>query len=81
MMARRREYRYPCYLLGWGDDDYYAEAAWELMSIGGVSVGDPRDYHPHRTDGLDRNLHRLNEADVSAGMRCTCNKCVIRSWA
>jgi hypothetical protein len=37
---------------------------------------DPRAYHPHRTDGLDRNLHRLNEADFLSGMRCTCTDCL-----
>ena len=37
---------------------------------------DPRAYHPHRKDGLDRNLRRLNEADYLAGYRCTCDDCV-----
>ena len=36
----------------------------------------PRHYHPHRPDGLDRNLTRLNEADYLAGTRCTCDDCV-----
>jgi hypothetical protein len=37
---------------------------------------DPRAYHPHRKDGLDRNLGRLNEADFRAGARCTCDECI-----
>jgi hypothetical protein len=37
---------------------------------------DPRQYHPHRKDGLDRNLRRINEADFLAGTRCTCAECV-----
>ena len=36
---------------------------------------DARAYHPHRTDGLDRNLRRINEADFLAGTRCTCTDC------
>lgn len=36
---------------------------------------DPRQYHPHRKDGLDKNLRRLNEADFLAGARCTCEDC------
>ncbi len=36
---------------------------------------DPRQYHPHRKDGLDRNLTRLNSADFLAGSRCTCDDC------
>jgi hypothetical protein len=39
---------------------------------------DPRAYHPHRVDGLDRNLHRINENDFLAGTRCTCDNCVAR---
>ena len=31
-------YSWPRYRYGWDDLDYYAEAAWELMSTGGVSV-------------------------------------------
>lgn len=41
-----------------------------------TSERDPREYHPHRQDGLDRNLRRLNEADYRAGYRCTCADCV-----
>jgi hypothetical protein len=37
---------------------------------------DTRAYHPHRKDGLDRNLTRLNEADWRVGCRCTCPDCV-----
>ena len=37
---------------------------------------DPRQYHPHRKDGLDRNLTRINEADFRAGTRCTCDDCL-----
>lgn len=37
---------------------------------------DKRQYHPHRADGLDRNLTRINEADSQAGALCTCADCV-----
>jgi hypothetical protein len=43
-----------------------------------MKVRDPREYHPHRKDGLDRNLRRLNEADFRAGSRCTCDDCVAK---
>lgn len=39
---------------------------------------DRRIYHPHRKDGLDRNLRRLNEADYLAGSRCTCDDCLLK---
>lgn len=39
-------------------------------------VRDPRAYHPHRKDGLDGNLTRLNDADYRAGRRCTCDVCL-----
>ena len=32
-------------------------------------------YHPHRSDGLDRNLRKLNKADWDNGFRCTCKAC------
>ena len=32
-------------------------------------------YHPHRLDGLDRNLRKLNKADWENGFRCTCEEC------
>lgn len=40
-----------------------------------VNERDPRAYHPHRADGLDKNLTRLNEADFESGFRCTCDSC------
>ncbi len=35
----------------------------------------PYDYHPHRKDGLDKHLRRINENDFRAGTRCTCPDC------
>ena len=32
-------------------------------------------YHPHRLDGLDRNLRKINRADWINGVRCTCADC------
>lgn len=37
---------------------------------------DPRDYHPSRPDGSDRNLRYINLADFNAGARCICTSCV-----
>jgi hypothetical protein len=37
---------------------------------------DPRAYHPHREDGLDTNLTRVNAADYLEGYRCNCPMCV-----
>lgn len=38
----------------------------------------PREYHPHRADGLDRNLRIINQADFEAGCRCTCQDCLAK---
>ena len=32
-------------------------------------------YYPHRSDGLDHNLRKLNKADWDNGFRCTCKAC------
>jgi hypothetical protein len=37
-----------------------------------------RVYHPHRDDGLDRNLRLLNRNDFLSGMRCTCPDCLLK---
>lgn len=51
-----------------------------------MSFEDRYEYHPHRKDGLDKNLRRLNGADYRVGARCTCEECLnlyedSRKWA
>ena len=43
--------------------------------LGGEPTYENHMYHPHRPDGLDRNLRKLNKADWEYSIRCTCKAC------